>query len=462
MSPERLSLSETMIIPEICEDSRIVLSRYKVYRFDDEPPLVKNLQTDQFLEVDEHTLLAMRFLETTESVAETRSRLREAVGEDFAVTNLVETLRRSGFILSIDGKNIPFREKPERTRHNLLRLIDPHYLGWMHGRAVFTVASLIILAWLAAIIRYPEYRPTYQDLTVFPDPASSLTAVLAGLLVATYLHEIGHYLMARSFNVDATIGFSHKLLVLVLKTDVTDAWRIPSKKRLWIFSAGILVNILLASVSGLVAIFVSMYAGASQLMLLNILRFFVIINLLPLVYQLFIGGRTDVYFFIATLLHERNLTDDSTAYVKRRIRNIAETWKNRILLHRLVRRQETPESSGMESTRGVAQAIAGPIQPAFRRRTRFVYWWFGSLTILGRFAGRVFFFGIVLPLVLRLIWHRSQSMGADIRSSDFVMAFFDMVILGVLIVQLWASIHYLVRTSYTWWMQTKDMRLSPS
>lgn len=423
--------------------SQIVLGNLVVHREPGHEPLIGNLETQSFLEVDEQSLMAIEAIRATSSIHEAGRLLQAETGKELDILGLAEKLRRHGFVKEVDGQDCS-STIPRRKHHKFLNLISPSRLVWLHNGAFASVFSVLVGFWLLLVFLRPAVRPRSADLLIWNDPYLGLIFTLLTLLAVAYLHELGHFFMARSFNVDAIIGFSHRLLVLVLKTNVTNAWVLPARQRIWIFLAGMGVNLVLASTAGLLAgaLQLGWLPGASEW--IPLLRFFVAVNLLPLIYQLCIFARTDLYYVVAAISGERNLSQDSLAYLKYRLGRRLRKWKT------------SPEQACTACGAGVfgddpfcprcgdLRAVDDPNKFPFHPAKRVTYLSFGVLTLAGRAFSYSFFFLVAMPFLFRLM---VLSYGALIRawhSLDLGTVVLDTVILVALFAQAWASIYYVV------------------
>lgn len=268
--------------------------------------------TRRYIEVDETSLNAIRLFDGKRSIGEIRSLLTQQTNEDWNLRPFVIFLARRELVASIDSYAEP---APPQEPHGVLRRVPTRAVSWLHHPALAATVLALVGAWVGALVAAPEYRPSYADLFALDRPLASFLLVAAALVAMAYVHELAHYFMSRSFGIDAKIRFSHRILMLVMETDVTNAWLLPKRQRLKIFLAGIGFNLAMASSIGLTTVYLveSGHLSPNE-PLAGVLRMLVIANLVPLVFQLFIFSRTDLYYAFACLLGERNLAGDTRAY----------------------------------------------------------------------------------------------------------------------------------------------------
>lgn len=133
--------------------------------------------------------------------------------------------------------------RPDRFLRKTLPIVDALY-----SRAALIITALVSLAGLYLASRqWDEFKSTFIDFL------SLEGAVYYGLslIVVKTLHELGHAYTATRHGVRVnTMGIAFMVMMPVLYTDVTDAWRLQSRrKKLEIDAAGMGVELALAGVA---------------------------------------------------------------------------------------------------------------------------------------------------------------------------------------------------------------------
>jgi putative peptide zinc metalloprotease protein len=128
-----------------------------------------------------------------------------------------------------------------------LRATLPFLAPLMSRRAAYAVAMLGLAGLYLVSRRWESFLATYQDVFT---PAGIVTMLAAVALVKS-LHELGHaYVAVRHGCRVPTLGIAFMVLMPLLYTDVTDAWRLPDKRqRLAIDAAGVAVELVLAAIA---------------------------------------------------------------------------------------------------------------------------------------------------------------------------------------------------------------------
>lgn len=318
----RMAASKVTVPDSLGPASRIRLFETTVVpATDGKAPLLGCERSRAFVEVEPLLLLAVDALRDHGTIELAEQTMLDRTGEALDLTDLVRFLAERGFVEEIDGVALE-NPKPARERHPWLHALEPHQLKALQHPIVAFVPAALAVGWMLQLIADPGLRPQVVWLNLLERPSLILVSTLAGSLVLSYLHELCHFFMARSFGIDATISVSHRFLVPVLQTDVTNAWRLPKAAQLRIFLAGIAFNVSLAAGAT-----TALALGQLDVLPLDdtgarVLQFVCYLNIFPLIFQLFIFARTDLYHVLVVTTGSRNLYADSKKFLAFRAKRV--------------------------------------------------------------------------------------------------------------------------------------------
>lgn len=187
------------------------------------------------------------------------------------------------------------------------------WLGSAHSR--YVIAALGIIGLYLVSRQWDAFLSTFDNF--FTWEGAAMIAVALFLVKAA--HELGHAYVATRYGCRVpTIGIAVMLMVPMLYTDVTDAWRLRDRRqRLAIDSAGIKVEIAIAAVSVFLWSFLPDGPARSVVFVLAVasLATSLMINLNPFM-------RFDGYYLLSEMLGIENLQDRSFALGRWKLRSV--------------------------------------------------------------------------------------------------------------------------------------------
>ncbi len=209
---------------------------------------------------------------------ETAAQLAAASRERFGLPASVEQIQQLERFLVVNELTVPRSDADWRRLvaverggrkgvvswlvHNYLfiqvPLIDPKRLLQILApiaAPLYTRAAAITLVFIAATGIYPASRQWDAFLATFPHMFSMQGAILyaCALAIVKTFHEFGHAVTAHRYGCRVpSMGICFMVLVPMLYSDVTDAWRLRSRRqRLAIGAAGLIAETGLASIATL-------------------------------------------------------------------------------------------------------------------------------------------------------------------------------------------------------------------
>jgi putative peptide zinc metalloprotease protein len=186
--------------------------------------------------------------------------------------------------------------KPEQFLRRTLWLVSPFYTRPMAG----VMLLLALLGLYLVSRRLDVFMADFRGLMT-AEGAWLFAGTLFGVKV---FHELGHAYTAVRFGVRVpTMGIAVMMMVPMLYTDVTDAWRLSDRRqRLLIDAAGVIVELGLAVAATILWVFMAEGVGRNVVFLIATTSWMmsVLVNLNPLM-------RFDGYYILADLIRVDNL-----------------------------------------------------------------------------------------------------------------------------------------------------------
>jgi putative peptide zinc metalloprotease protein len=175
------------------------------------------------------------------------------------------------------------------------RLLSPTVMLW--------VSPVLLIA--QAIFCYLYVRDILAAVALLH--GSQIPWLLFGNYLCLFLHEFGHAAACvRSGLRHGAIGFAIYLIFPAFYTDVSEAWRLPSRKRVIIDAAGIYVSVWISTIAS-IAYLLTGWPVVGILALLNNIT--VAVNMNPFI-------RMDAYWLLSDALRVPNLMAENKFFTK--------------------------------------------------------------------------------------------------------------------------------------------------
>jgi len=228
------------------------------------------------------------------------------------VIEFVKSLFDHGFVKKIDKTFINHKRAKKKK---LLEFIKPRRVSWMFSQPMYVLYFGIFLLGLVALIMHPEYFPKSKDyfFTQFYIVLFPLTFLISWVFVI--LHELGHYLAARSLGLSASFGISNRLHYIVATTSVTNLYSLSRHKRFRVLFGGMLVDLIVVAL-GFLLLFISDTFFIFPPFVYGIIKFIILLQFLGLLWQFMFFMKTDIYYAFEHWIGIYNLMNKTKQYLK--------------------------------------------------------------------------------------------------------------------------------------------------
>lgn len=377
--------------------------RVEVYPFsrqaDGEDLIIGRQDTGTFLALPFEAVEILDSLAAGRCVGEASDRHQLLHGETPDMEDFLGLLERKGLVALVgDPGRLDAPAVPPAIRFTFRGFPQP-LARKLFGPFGMTLAGLAIGLGLVVACGSPAVVPRWDSL--YFEQSRTLLSITVVLLsyITLFIHEMGHLVAARAAGIDARMGISHRLWILVAETDLTGIWALPKRRRYLPLLAGSLVDAVSASL-----VLATLYAQSRGRIIVPpiawlLLRALFFIYLIQIAWQFLFFLRTDLYYVFANLFSCRNLMQDTENFLK----NISSRWLTWL---------PTTDQSGIPATeRRIVRLYSG-------------FWLAGRLVAIG---GLVF---ISLPLFGRYLIGVSLTLRAGFASQPY--SFLDSLAMSVL------------------------------
>jgi hypothetical protein len=280
-----------------------------------EETLVGDPQSGVFLAIPDVGVMTVRALADGATIAQATEEASRHAGQEVDVLAFVEVLVESGFVVTIDGRELA--PAADSGKASWLYGVSPKLARPFFGAAAWVLYGLLFTSCVGLLLLHPDSRPSFESLFFYPDPAVCMvTITVLGIFLAA-CHETFHYLAARAAGVGARVQIARRLFVPVFETNLTQLWSVPKHSRYSPFLAGMAFDsVVLAACLWL------RFASASGLvnlspLLVRALGAVVLMQVLGLVWQTLVFLRTDLYAVLITALGCFNLSRVTGLWLRR-------------------------------------------------------------------------------------------------------------------------------------------------
>ncbi|MFD0828374.1 hypothetical protein ACT8ZR_22370 [Neobacillus sp. M.A.Huq-85] len=273
--------------------------------------IVEDQASGEFYEMKEICIDAIHLISQGIQLGEIEHQLRTKYpNEDVDLIEFADQLISLNLIAEINGVKI---ECNQREKEDLGFLWIPSIIGRIFfNRYAYIVYSFLFFVNIILLIINPSLFPHYKDLFVLDSMSLILPLlfVLRSLLVL--IHEFGHIMALRSYNLPAKINVGHRLFLLVLETDMSTVWKLPAKDRNKLFLAGICFDtvILFFALAG------QMFFAPISGFFLSLMKIVVLDIFFRMVYQCCIYMKTDFYYLIENCSGCYNLMENAQGLLR--------------------------------------------------------------------------------------------------------------------------------------------------
>jgi putative peptide zinc metalloprotease protein len=252
--------------------------------------IIENPKTNDFYEMPKICIDAIEMINQSIPLQEIEDRLKANYpDEEVDILDFSSQLLELGLVSEVDGEVIPCSE-PTKSHHGFTWI--PSRLGRFFFNKISSVLYLLLFASsIAMLIVKPELFPRYSDLFAFDLMLQNAGAWIVITTALVLLHEIGHVLAVRSENLPARIELGHRLFLVVLETDMSQVWKLPTEKRSRLYLAGMYfdMTILFLALTG------QFFTNDASVMA-GLLKIAVLDTFIRLAYQAAVFMKTDLYY----------------------------------------------------------------------------------------------------------------------------------------------------------------------
>ncbi len=180
---------------------------------------------------------------------------------------------------------------------------------------VIPIYGIILCANIFFFIFVPDLFPHPHDLFPFDSIVADIVISMLISIVLLTVHESGHVLAARVYGLEAKVRLGHRLLLIVLETDMPRIWSLPRTKRNIPLLAGLCIDHTLLLLTLSLLTFVPLPSSTLE----AILEIVVLQLFMMSIYQCLFFMKTDLYYVFQNVSGCYNLLENTEGWLKAKI-----------------------------------------------------------------------------------------------------------------------------------------------
>jgi hypothetical protein len=235
--------------------------------------------------------------------------------EQVDVEDFLDSLRELGFVYARGeaASELPVPTAPIRLR-------------WL-ARALFSpLASIcyavLVSGWVLAMARHADLLPRPKQVFFTGSLVIVQLVIIVAQIPLIFLHEGCHVLAGRRLGLPSEVGVSNRLIDIVFETRMNGLLSVPRRLRYLPLLAGMLCDVVVCAILGLVAD-ASRTADGALPLLGRMALALAFTGVVRIAWQFQFYLRTDLYYVLATALNCHELHEASMAQIRNRFYRLA-------------------------------------------------------------------------------------------------------------------------------------------
>nr|WP_309100399.1 hypothetical protein [Fredinandcohnia onubensis] len=299
-----------------------------VIRKDNKNYIIEDLVTHEFYEMPVVCVDAIELINKGLSLGEIEHLLIEKyAGEEIDLLDFGQQLLDLDLVEMVDGAKVRI-EKTRNYEDLGFNWISPKLGKVFFNRFTRFFYPLFLLVNLFLFVKDPNLFPRYQDLFVFDTMMFNILLYAGISIVLIFLHESGHILAIRSFDLPTKLQIGNRLFFVVFETDLTQAWKLSSKERNLLFLAGIYFDSFILLVT-LVLKVSNLFSNEIIHGIIGLITFDIVIRI---IYQCCIYMKTDLYYVFENSTGNYNLMESGIEFIRGLFNRKQNATDNRVIV----------------------------------------------------------------------------------------------------------------------------------
>jgi putative peptide zinc metalloprotease protein len=288
--------------------------------------IIEDQISGEFYEMPAICIDAIKFINQGEHLGKIERILKAKYpNEEVDLIDFAEQLIDLQLIDSINGEKVERQNKKNEKLGFLW--ISPKIGKFFFNKVTYPIYWLLFILNIVIFILHPSLFPHYEDIFVFEIMVLNVVFWMVVTFLFVLIHEFGHVLAMRAFNLPTKLEIGHRMFFVVLLTDMSPVWRLTPKDRNVLFLAGLCFDTVLLSISLILQLVVPNH----QWLLMGLMNLAVFDILLRMLFQCCIYMKTDLYFVFENISGCYNLMENTKQTIRQRFSFLKPTASEEVI-----------------------------------------------------------------------------------------------------------------------------------
>lgn len=295
---------------KIANHSKLTLHPLKV-RQDKKNFIVEDIRSSEFYEMPAICIDAInmindgKLLDMIEEVLKSRY-----PDEAIDMKGFAENLLEYGLVASIDGQIVSHDVNENKSSSGLV-WISPSVGRFFFNRYTSILFPCLLIGNLTVFLLKPELFPRYQDVFLFDLMMYNILVFLSLTFLLVIIHEFGHVFAVRAEDLPTKIEIGHRMFFVVLETDMSRVWSLPTEKRYRLYLAGMYFDFII-----LLAALLTQIIFFHHSLIVGIAKMAVLSTFIRIIYQFCVYMKTDMYYVLENWTGCYNLMENGQNFLR--------------------------------------------------------------------------------------------------------------------------------------------------
>ncbi|MEH7494488.1 hypothetical protein [Neobacillus niacini] len=282
-------------------------------RKDNKRYIIEDQTSGEFFEMSEVCIDAITMICKGEQLGAIEPALKKNYpDEDVDLLDFAEQLLELNLIDKIDGIKIEIQYK-EKEKLGFIWI--PQRMGkFFFNNFTYPLFAVVFIINIILFLLHPSLFPRHDDIFVFDIMVINVIFWMVFTFLFVLIHEFGHVLAMRAYNLPTKLEIGHRMFFVVLLTDMSSVWKLTPKDRNVLFLAGLCFDSVLLFIS----LIVQLMFPNGHWFIIGLMNLAVFDTVLRMIYQCCFYMKTDLYFVLENITGCYNLMEMAQKTISKR------------------------------------------------------------------------------------------------------------------------------------------------